>query len=174
MKKLSHELAEQLHLGQEDCRLNWPRSGGHPNAGHCPVCKAAVPEGRLLPLYGRRAPSFGTADPRRNGGGGHNERRLRFDVRPTGALNNLHGHHYGDHWGWVLHSNAGCLIRRAFLAEQLSSLPPRPVIVCDGQRRIKRSDMALPCRHRAALLSPLLKYAIHVLRCCFNSFTCNN
>jgi hypothetical protein len=68
---------------------------------------------------------------------------------PAAIVNNrLRGQHNGSHrWGWVWHSNAGCLIGsaaaavlpRAFPGGWLSPLPPRPMIVGDGRRRIKQS-----------------------------------
>ncbi|CAN6238972.1 unnamed protein product [Urochloa humidicola] len=116
------------HLYCLVCVRHWMRSTGLPGGRHCPVCKAAVSEGRLRPLRSRRSPSIGTKDPTRN----------------------LRGQHYCDHhWGWVLRSNAGCLIRSAaeavfpwaFPGGRLLPVPPRPVIGDDRRRqwRVKQS-----------------------------------
>ncbi|KAG2655136.1 hypothetical protein PVAP13_1NG549500 [Panicum virgatum] len=104
------------HLYCLVCMRRWMRS-----ADHCPVCRAAVSEGRLLPLC-------------------HDHSDLRcFHVRPTAAIVNNNSNHWGASWVW--HSNAGCLISSAAAAvlPWAFPVPPRPMIVGDGHRRVKQS-----------------------------------
>ncbi|KAL6911300.1 hypothetical protein ACP4OV_000105 [Aristida adscensionis] len=118
------------HLYCRPCVRRWLRSG-RPGAGRCPVCKAAVSEDRLVPLYGRRG----------GGGGGANVEHRPDDgvgevVRSMGRTQNQRFHR-----GWVLlHSNAGgaavAVLPRAFPAG-------RPPAIARGGRRQRKVEDAL-------------------------------